>query len=84
MEKKYKKVEAETMQQLDKELNTSVYMNTYESMSGLIYESDDPEDENFYDSEGNVLHFASAELEEIVEAGKEEYCSKQTKKWEFS
>lgn len=78
------KVEVATMQQLDKELNTSVYMNTYESLAGMIYESDNPEDENFYDSEGNVLHFASAELEEIVEAGLKEYKARKTKKWEFS
>lgn len=52
-----KKVEVTLLQQLDHELNTSIHTDTYYSLSGLVYESDNPEDENFYDSEGNVIHF---------------------------
>jgi hypothetical protein len=50
-----KKVEAATLQQLDQELGTTVHMDTYESLAGLMYESENPEDENFYDFEGKVL-----------------------------
>jgi len=74
-----KKVEISTLQQLDHELKTTVHMDTYESLAGLVYESDDEEDENFYDSEGNVLHFASTELEEIIEVGLQEYRDGLTK-----
>jgi hypothetical protein len=70
---KLKKVEVATLGQLDHELNTTVHMDTYESLCGLVYESDNPDDENFYDSEGNILHFASSELEEIIEVGLQEY-----------
>jgi hypothetical protein len=52
---KLRKAEIETLTQLDYELGTTVYMDTYESLSGLIYESENPEDENFYDFEGKVL-----------------------------
>jgi len=30
-------------------------MDTYESLAGLIYESDNAEDENFYNCEGKIL-----------------------------
>jgi hypothetical protein len=74
-----KKVEISTLQQLDYELGTTVYMDTYESLAGLVYESENAEDENFYGSEGNVLYFASAELEEVIEIGLQEYRDGLTK-----
>jgi len=55
-----KKVEPAVMQQLDYELNTTVHMSTYERMAGLIYVPDDSEseNENFYNSDGNVIDFS--------------------------
>jgi len=50
-----KKVEAVILQQLDYELGTTVHMDTYKSLAGLIYESDNAEDENFYNCEGKIL-----------------------------
>jgi hypothetical protein len=44
-----------------------------------VYESENVEDENFYDSEGNILYFASPELEEVIEAGLQEYRDGLTK-----
>jgi hypothetical protein len=76
---KLKKVEVATLAQLDYELNTTVHMDTYESLAGLVYESDNDEDYNFYDSDGNILYFASSELDEIIEAGLQEYKNGLTK-----
>ncbi len=76
---KLRKVEVATLQQLDNQLNTTVHMDTYESLAGLVYESENVEDENFYDSEGNILYFASPELEEVIEAGLQEYRDGLTK-----
>ena len=56
---KLRKVEVATLGQLDQELGTTVHMDTYESLAGLVYESENAEDENFYDSDGNILYFAS-------------------------
>jgi len=50
-----RKVEVATLGQLDYELGTTVHMDTYESLAGLVYESENPEDYNFYDSEGKIL-----------------------------
>lgn len=52
---KLRKVEVATLAQLDYELNTTVHMDTYESLAGLVYESENPEDENFYNFEGKIL-----------------------------
>jgi hypothetical protein len=52
---KLKKVEVATLGQLDYELGTTVHMDTYESLCGLIYESENPEDYNFYNFEGKIL-----------------------------
>jgi len=50
-----KKVEAAQLAQLDQELGTTVHLDTYESLSGLIYESENTEDENFYNFEGKII-----------------------------
>jgi uncharacterized protein YacL (UPF0231 family) len=76
---KLKKVEVATLAQLDHELGTTVYMDTYESLCGLIYESENEEDYNYYDSDGNVLYFASCELEDVIETGLQEYRDGLTK-----
>ena len=52
---KLRKVEVSTLQQLDQELKTTVHMDAYGSLAGLIYESENLEDENFYDLEGKIL-----------------------------
>lgn len=50
-----KKVEAVILQELDRELGTNIHMEIYQSLAGLVYESDDPEDYRFYDFDGNVI-----------------------------